>query len=197
MAEHPEYQGAAHHLQGGNVYEIGSTGALRTFGNVFLGSSGSTGSTGKVTVTAVTIVKSDSYLSGASGALRSQVESVHSAQSTTKGSTSFTALARGGLSRLSSTGVAAGKSVGFRLPHPKAGLGKTIIAEKCSTAGLCVVETTALGVMFGSSASTGPNYHRLTFNDAYECVDLIGGSTKYWFVRSNTGSVALATNFTT
>jgi len=129
--------------------------------------------------------------------LQVPVERVNNAVSATAGSTGFEALAQAGLSRLSATGSTATASVGFRLPHPVAGLRKSIIAEHCSATHICLVETTALSVMFGSTLSTGKNYHQLSFNAAYEAVELVGGSSKYWFVQSNVGAVALSTAFTT
>ena len=192
MAEHPGDQGAIRRLQDGNVLEVGSTGTVRVFGNLKLGSSGSSGSTGKTKVTQAVAFAGSGYAA-------QQVQTKNNAVSTTKGSTGFVALSGLGLSILSATGSTVGL-VGFRLPHPvAAGVRKQIFAKECSTGvGVAVVETTSKDVHFGTTSSTAHSgYHRLTLNAREEAVELIGLSTGAWGVISNVGSVALSTNFTT
>ncbi len=92
-----------------------------------------------------------------------------------------------------------GASALFRVPKPPAvGQRKIIFCTNASTAKLAIVETTATGIIFGTSNSTSHGtYHRITMNDPEDCVELFGISASAWGVLSNEGSASLTTNFTT
>jgi hypothetical protein len=129
------------------------------------------------------------------GYIKTQTES---AIGLSTSSTGAVTLSKYGVSLLTTTGTTGARAL-FRLPKPAAlGQRKTVLATNASTAKTAVIETTATGVIFGTTNSTshGP-LRQLTMNDPEDCVELVGIGASAWGVVGNIGSVALSTAFTT
>ncbi len=102
--------------------------------------------------------------------------------STTATRAGGTAITNSGVATVSSTSGAKN----YTLAAPTAGVSKTIVCTAGSSVNTAVV-LCASGVTFDGTNT------KATFNAAAETLDLVGVSATLWAVKSNTGSVALAT----